>query len=234
MVIYWLSVIMYLLVVAVNGLANALPINGQTTGDIANRISVLFTPAGYVFSIWGLIYILLAVWLVRQRKLGDIFQDTKWLFIISCVLNIGWILLWHYNVFLLTVPVMLGLLVTLIALYLRIKTSNFTLLDRLPFSVYLGWISVATIANISYVLVDQGWDGFGISPVTWTIVMLVVATVLGVLFRLRENDRAYVLVFIWAFIGIAVRQWDDERIISYASLILVVLMLGSLFVKNRR
>jgi benzodiazapine receptor len=220
----WLVLVLgYLAVVAVNALANILPINGQNTGDIANRIEVLFTPAGYVFSIWGLIYILLAMWLLRQfpksRRTLPVYTKIGGLFLLTCVFNVGWILLWHYNWFLLSVPVMVGLLITLIVIYLRIRSvqPQAAWLDRLPFSVYLGWISVATIANISYVLVEYDWGAWGISPVNWTIILIAIATILGTIFRLREQDRAYALVFVWALFGIGVKQMGNHpEIVAFA------------------
>ena len=151
-----LTLIATVLVVLVNALANILPINGQTTGEISNRLDVLFTPAGYVFGIWGVIYFLLLIWTFRQfpssRRDLPIYQKSTPLYLLSSVLNIAWILLWHYEFFLLTVFVMIGLLLTLIRLYHLIKNEDHSFWNLLPFSVYLGWISVATIANISFYL----------------------------------------------------------------------------------
>jgi benzodiazapine receptor len=243
MPLYLLSIIAYLLVVAVNGLANALPINGQTTGDIANRIEVLFTPAGYVFSIWGLIYALLAVWLVRQfpreRRDLPVYTSVRPLFILSCALNVLWIFCWHYNFFLVSVFVMLGLLVTLILIYLRIKANDPAYLDLLPFSVYLGWISVATVANISYVLVDNEWSGWGWSAQTWTVIMMFVATILAYLFLRTQQDRAYVLVFVWALFGIGVANYGEYEKVSnvafgLANVLLLTLLANVFVIRNMK
>lgn len=231
----WLNVIAFLLVVLVNYLSNALPLNGQTTGEISNRLNVLFTPAGYVFSIWGLIYLLLGVWVIRQFPKGrrnlPIYQNTSSLFVLSCILNSAWVVLWHYEFFVTTVTVMLSLLLTLIALYKKVQVSDPGLFDRLPFSIYLGWISVATIANISYVLTYLKWDGFGLSDVTWTIIMLVVATLLAIWFNMANRDRVYPLVFVWAFIGIGVKNMESYSNVSYVaySLAAVIFVITLLF-----
>ncbi|MGM0836460.1 MAG: tryptophan-rich sensory protein [Bacillota bacterium] len=231
----WLNVIAFLLVIIVNYLSNALPLNGQTTGEISNRLNVLFIPAGYVFSIWGLIYLLLGVWIVRQfpkdRRNLPIYQNTSSLFVLSCILNSAWVVLWHYEFFVTTVAVMLSLLLTLIALYKKVQVSDPGLFDRLPFSIYLGWISVATIANISYVLVYLEWDGFGLSNVTWTIIMLVVATLLAIWFNMANRDRVYPLVFVWAFIGIGVKNMEAYSNVSYVaySLAAVIFVMTLLF-----
>ncbi|WP_223702635.1 tryptophan-rich sensory protein [Sutcliffiella deserti] len=234
----WLNVVAFLLVVTVNILSNALPFNGQTAGEISNRLNVLFTPAGYVFSIWSLIYLLLGVWIIRQfpksRRNLPIYQDTSTLFILSCLLNSAWLILWHYEYFVVTVAVMLGLLLTLIALYKKVEISDPGFFDRLPFSIYLGWVSVATIANISYVLVDLGWDGFGLSDITWTIIMLVVATLLAIWFNLANRDRVFPLVFVWAFIGIGVRNMEEYSYVSYVAYSLAaVILIMTVLVRGR-
>ncbi len=226
---YWLNVILFLAVVTVNALANILPINGQTTGDISNRLDVLFTPAGYVFSIWSVIYILLAIWLIRQfpieRRNMSVYTSVAGLFAISCVLNIAWILCWHYNLFGLSVIIMIALLSSLIGIYVRIKQNNPQLLDLLPFSVYLGWISVATIANISYFLVYIDWSGWGLSPEIWTIVMMFVATILARIFLFREQDIYFVLVFIWALVGIGVANLQEHVQVSQIAYVLSAILL---------
>ncbi|WNF23423.1 TspO/MBR family protein [Mesobacillus jeotgali] len=224
-----LNLIATVLVVAVNALANILPINGQTTGEISNNLDVLFTPAGYVFGIWGLIYFLLLIWTIRQfpasRRNLPVYEKATPLYLLSSALNIAWILLWHYEFFLLTVIVMIGLLLTLIKLYHLIKKEDHSFWNLLPFSVYLGWISVATIANISYYLKFIGWNGFGLSDVTWTLIMLVVATTLAIYFHHKHDDRIYPLVFIWAFIGIGVKNAASHPTVSTTSYVLSAIIL---------
>ncbi len=224
--------------VVVNGLANALPINGQTTGDIANRLGIFFLPAGYVFSIWGLIYLGLAAYAVYQalpaqrdnRRLASI----GWPFVATCAANSAWIFAWHHEQFALSLALMLALLGALILIYRRLEIGRSVVsagerwLARLPFSIYLGWITVATVANVAATLRVAGWNGWGIAPEVWTAIMLVVATVIGALVILRRADIAYGLVLIWAFVGIIARFPDVPLVAISAGLtaaIVVVLLI---------
>lgn len=238
MVRFALMVIALIGVITVNALANVLPLNNQTTGEISNRLPVLFTPAGYVFSIWSVIYLLLIFWVVgmwKKRTQNDaVYAKRSTLFIISSILNMAWIYLWHYESFLLTVVVMIGLLVTLIILYGTYKVTDNLVASRLPISIYLGWISVATIANISYVLTFYQWSGWGLSNPLWAVIMMTIGTALALHIRYHHFDIAYVLVFIWAFIGIAVRNGSEELLVSTAAFFLSAVMLsGILFIKKR-
>ncbi|TGB01386.1 TspO/MBR family protein [Halobacillus salinus] len=237
------AIIAYIIVLTVNALANILPLNGQTTGEISNKINVLFTPAAYVFSIWGLIYLLLGIWIVRQipksRRNKMVYRNTRTLFVISCLLNSLWIFMWHYEFFAVSVLVMLGLLGTLIRLYVQLKEWDASFFDRLPFSVYLGWISVATIANISYFLTYIEWNGWGISASVWTMLLIGVATVLALIVLFNEHDRIYPLVFIWAFIGIGVRNADQGvaavvAVAYVAAALITVFVIIRLFKRKKR
>jgi benzodiazapine receptor len=205
-----------LVVIAVNGLANALPLNGKTTGEISNNIPTLFTPAGYVFSIWTIIYLgLLAfVWYQsRPAQTSADFQDRigAWFFL-SCVFNSAWIVAWHYEQFPLSLLLMLGLLASLLVIYLRLDIGRRAVSAgekrwvHLPFSIYLGWISVATVANVSVVLYTAGWNGGPLSPEAWTAIMIIVAAILGLAMILTRNEVAYPLVIVWSLVGIAVAR----------------------------
>ena len=224
-----LNIFAFLLVIVMNTLAVTLPLNNQSTQEISDRLDIMITPAGYVFSIWSLIYLLLAIWIIRQipktRRNIPLYQASSGLFILSCLLNSTWIFVWHYNYFLLSVFVMLGLLLTLIALYKRVKQASPSLLDFAPFSIYLGWISIATIVNITYYLTDIGWDGFGISDTVWAFAGLAVATILAFWFRIQEKDWLFPLVFVWAFVGIGVKNGIDHTTFSYAAYALAVIIL---------
>jgi hypothetical protein len=202
--------------ICVNILANALPINGQNTGDISDSFPVYFVPAGYVFSIWGVIYIGLIAYsifqaLPSQRSNQTLVAIAPW-YLLSAAANTAWIFCWHYNQFGLSLAVMLVLLASLIMIYRRLNSdvqpaSRAELWAvRVPFSVYLGWICVATIANATNVIYLTGWNAMGISEPMWAAIMLVVATVLGLAFSIVRNDIGLVLVFVWAFIGIAVKH----------------------------
>jgi len=205
-----------LLALTINILASTLPLNGQDTGEISNRFQVYFVPAGYVFSIWGLIYIGWIAFTVFQflpsQKQSPRLRNLGYLFALSGVANAAWLFCWHYNQFTLSVIVMLILLGLLIASYLRLDVNRMpvALSERwcvdIPFSVYLGWITVATVANITSWLYFINWGGFGISPEVWTVFMLFVASLLGLGMALTRRDVAYLLVLVWSFIGIAVKH----------------------------
>ncbi len=233
-----LMTIAFIAVIVMNTLATTLPINGQTTGEVSNRLSVLFTPAGYTFSIWAIIYLALAVWIiafwVRLRKGQTPSFKIAWYFILSSVFNITWLLLWHYEFFAWSILAMLGYLAALIALYLQYGNSERSFAERLPISLNMGWISVATIANISFVLTYHNWSGWGLSDQLWTVIMLTVATALALHIRFHHMDILYALVFIWAFVGIAVKYGTSEMLVTTASLFLSgVILTGILLIKKR-
>ena len=211
-----LNVLAVLATIVINALANALPLNGQTTGEISDRFQVYFVPAGYVFSVWGLIYLGLIAFAVYQalpaQRENPFLRRIGYLFALSCVANIAWLFLWHYEVFLLTLVAMFALLLLLIAIYLRvgIGRARVSLADKwcihIPFSLYLGWITVATIANVTAVLYYLRWSGWGISPEVWAIIMLIVGAGVASAVSLTRAAVTYTLVIIWAFAGIAVKH----------------------------
>ena len=202
--------------IVMNFLANLIPLNGQNTGEISDRFKVFFVPAGYVFSIWGLIYIGLAAYAIYQALLAHKEEPSLraigWPFLIASAANIIWLFFWHYNLFPLSEVAMLSLLASLIIIYLRLGigvrqvSTGMRWAVHVPFSIYLGWISVATIANTTDLLYYWNWNGFGISPQIWAVIMLAVAVILGLLMALRRHDVAFLAVLLWAFIGIAVKQ----------------------------
>lgn len=209
-------VITTLVMIIVNGLANALPLNGQNTGEISDRFDVYFVPAGYVFSIWGLIYLLLIIFTVYQalpaQRQNARLRATGWWIALSSLANSAWIFLWHYEQFPLTVIVMLVLLGSLIYIYLKLNTVQdspstvqFWAL-RLPFSIYLGWITVATVANITALLDFWQWSGFGIAPEVWMVIILIAVLVIAVLMNFTRRDVGYALVILWALAGIALKH----------------------------
>jgi benzodiazapine receptor len=208
-----ITVIGVVATIAVNGLANALPLNGRETGAISDQFPIYFVPAGYVFSIWGLIYLGLIAFAVYQalpaQRENPRLRSIGWLFVLASAANIAWIFLWHYEVFPATLVVMLVLLASLIAIYLRLGTGRTsvsraeTWLVRVPFSIYLGWITVATIANATQLLYFLGWNGGFLSPEVWTAIILAVAVAVAWLMAITRRDVAYLLVLVWAFIGIA-------------------------------
>ncbi len=220
-----LVVLVVLATIVVNILANALPLNGLNTGEISDRFQVYFVPAGYVFSIWGLIYIGLIAYAVfqalpAQRENPRLQAIAGWA-ILGGLANIAWIFLWHYELFVGTLGAMLILLATLIAVYLRLGTGLTkvppaeTWAVRLPFSIYLGWISVATIANVTDVLDHLGWSQWELSDGTWMILILAVVVALAGLVNLTRRDIAYTAVLLWALAGIGVK-FPHQGIVTLA------------------
>jgi benzodiazapine receptor len=202
--------------IVVNGLANVLPINGLNTGEISDRFKVYFVPAGYVFSIWGLIYLGLIAFAIFQalpaQRANPRMRATGWWVVLSGLANIAWILLWHYEIFPLTILVMLILLASLIVVYLRLGIGRAkvlkaeTWLVRVPFSVYLGWITVATVANATSLLDYLKWNAFGIATEIWMVIILAAVLVISTLMNYTRRDVAYTLVILWALAGIGLKH----------------------------
>ena len=232
--------------VLLNGLANALPLNGLTTGEISDRFQVYFVPAGYVFSIWGLIYLALAAYAVYQAlpaqrenaRLGRI----GYLFVLSCLANVTWLFLWHYEQFAWTMVAMIGLLLSLIAIYLRLGIGRTQVppaerwLVHVPFSIYLGWITVATVANVTSLLDHVNWGGWGIRPAVWAVLMLVVGAAIASAVGLTRGDVAYMLVIVWAFVGIAVKHAATPLVATAAwaaTGIVAVMLVASVLIRRR-
>jgi hypothetical protein len=215
----------YVAMIAVNVLANALPINGRTTGAVSDAYPNLFAPAGVTFAIWGLIYLLLGAHVLYQFGLFHVSDDKGGvgesrrvsllervgvLFSLSSIANVAWILSWHYDLILVSTLLLATMLVLLILITRTILAADLTPRDRifirLPFSVYFGWITVATIANITVWLVSIGWGGGGIAESTWAVVIIAVGAVIGTAVTLRDRDIAYGLVLVWAYLGIWIKH----------------------------
>jgi hypothetical protein len=198
----------YVAMVAINFLANSLPINNRSTGDISDAYPNLFAPAGPAFSIWGLIYLLLALYVIYQfvrtdQKKEEIINKINPFFIASSFANIAWVFAWHYDYIGLSVLIMATLLFLLIKIADILRRGQFTLVKKLfiwaPFSIYFGWITVASIANITVFLVSIGWNGFGITGFVWTSIILLVGALIGILRMSKDKNIAYGLVFVWAY-----------------------------------
>ena len=211
--------IAYLLMVVVNALANILPINRVNTGQVSDSYPNLFAPAGLTFSIWGLIYVLLALYTLYQIGLfqGDkktvkfeLLSKINMLFSISSIANVFWIFSWHYFM----IP--LSMLMIVVILICLIRTNQLTsqvqltakekIFIRLPFSVYFGWITVATIANATTLFVHYGWKGFGISESIWAVLVIIIGMLIGSVTLFKNRDIAYGLVLIWAYLGIYLKH----------------------------
>jgi len=233
----WLNIMAFLFTVLVNGLAGSTTIlGGKNTAQISDANPTLITPAGYVFSIWGVIYILLGVFVVFQalpsEKGKDYQKRIGWLFVLSSLLNIAWLFLWQFEYLSLSVVLMFLLLATLISIYLRLNIGKSTapLREKLavhaPFSVYLGWITIASIANVAVTLVSVNWDGFGISPETWAALIIIVALLITLLVIATRKDVAYGLVIIWALVGIAVKQSENQNIVMIAEISAIIVAIA--------
>ena len=215
-----------LVTIVINILADALPINGVGTGQVSDSFHIYFVPAGYVFAIWGIIYIGLIAYAIYQalpaQRENPRLQATGWWVVLGGVANSLWIFLWHYQLFVGTICAMLVLLATLIAVYLRLGSGRTkvstgeTWAVRVPFSIYLGWITVATVANASDVLDYLKWNGFGISAATWMVIILGAVLVIAGLMNFLRRDVAYAAVILWVLVGIAVK-FPQEGIVTIAT-----------------
>lgn len=204
-------------VIVINALANILPIAGKTTGELSDSYPILFVPAGYVFSIWGVIYLGLIAY-VSFQALGSQMKNERLsaiapLFILNALGNMAWIFAWHYEQLWLSLALMLVILLTLIMIYQKLRIGETkvskaeTLCTRVPFSIYLAWITVATVANASVVLYNAGWAGLGLSETFWAVALLSVATAIGLTMVTQRKDSAFGLVLVWAFVGIVLKHW---------------------------
>lgn len=220
------NLVTVILALTVNILASALPLNGQNTGEISDRFQVYFVPAGYVFAIWGVIYVGWIAFLIFQfrpsQKESPRLRRLGYLFALSNVANAAWLFAWHYNLFGVSVLVMLTLLTLLIASYsmLDVNRSSVSRAERwsvdVPFGIYLGWITVATVANITDWLYLIEWNGFGIAATTWAVIMIAVASLVGLAMAVIRRDAAYLLVLVWSFAGIAVKQTSAPDVVLTA------------------
>lgn len=241
------NLLMAIVTILFNGLANALPLNGQSTGQISDRFQVYFVPAGYVFSIWGLIYLGWLAFAIYQllpaQRDNPRLRRVGYLFVLSGAANMAWLFLWHYEYFVLTVVVMLILLLLLIGIYLRLQIGKVQVasLERwcvdIPFSVYLGWITVATIANIATLLSYLQWDGWGISLEVWTLIMLAAGVCIASIVSLTRGDIAYLLVIIWAFAGIGVKHAGVPLVatgawVATALVVGLILVIAAIFARR--
>jgi hypothetical protein len=231
-----------------NILANALPLNGQNTGEISDRFLVYFVPAGYVFSIWFVIYIGFLAFAIYQflpsQRENPRLRRIGYLFVLASLANIAWLFFWHYNLFVLSLVAMLALLACLIAIYLRLDIGRSEVEGAekwcvdIPFSIYLGWISVATIANVTDVLYYLGWDGGFLEPQAWAVVMILAAGGLGAIAAYTRGDIAFVLVLIWSLIGIGVKQAGAPLVAVaawvMAGVLVLILILIALVRPNRQ
>jgi hypothetical protein len=203
-----LVAVTYIAMVVMNFLANGLPINNRGTGEISDAYPNLFAPAGPAFSIWGLIYLLLGIYVIYQfvkkdERTEEVIQKINPFFIATSLANISWIFAWHYDYIGISVCIMAVLLILLIKIADIVRLGNFTTLEKVsiwaPFSIYFGWITVASIANITVFLVSIGWNGFGLADFVWTSIILLIGALIGILRMNKDKNIAYGLVLVWAY-----------------------------------
>jgi hypothetical protein len=225
----------FLGMIIVNYLAVALPLNNKTTGELSDQYPNLFVPSGFTFSIWGVIYLLLAIFIVYQlvnafrkhTQNSSFLEKIGILFFVSSLANFGWIFAWHFELVSLSFFLMLILLGSLIAIYIKLqigrsdssRTEKY--LVHLPFSVYLGWITIATIANATALLVNLGWNRFGLSEPFWTVTVIIIGIAISLTVLFNRKDIFYCLVVDWALFGILIKRLNADAV-QVQSIITVV------------
>lgn len=237
-------VVAYVLVITVNFAANALPLGGQQTGDVSDKYASLFTPAGYTFAIWGLIYLALAGYVVYQalpaQRANASLATISSLFSLSCGFNAAWLFAWHYELIGVSLLLMLALLWVLVTIYRGLDVNDdlrphaTRLLVNTPFSLYTAWISVATIANASAMQAALMWNDAGISGVDWTLLKLALAGAIGAAIISLRRDFVFGIVIAWAAFGIASGQLDVPAVSGSATTIGALLILLCLLEFARR
>jgi benzodiazapine receptor len=247
-----IQLLFFAFMITMNALANGLPLNGYTTGEISDMYPNLFVPAGFTFSIWGVIYLLLLGYVIyssavlwKQNDADVMMPVVKTIapyFILTCALNGLWIIMWHLLLIELSLVFMLWFLATLILIYIKLQPYRSklkgvkSLLLYVPFVVYLGWISVATIANTTALLVHYNWNGFGVDAVMWSCIMITIAASLGAFFSIFRRDFFYTLVVAWALYGISVSQKNYNEIVTIAyggiGLCLLMIVIGLIRRRN--
>lgn len=207
------ATLLFVFMIIVNGLANSLPLNGISTGDVSYKYPNLFQPSGMTFSIWGVIYVMLFAYLIYQYTLigkelslesRQLYDKVNLIFACSSLLNGLWLFAWHYDRMILSTVIILLLLVSLILMsQMSIQLDNLT---KTTFSIYLGWITIATIANITITLVKYGMPGFNQSAVLLTVFILFIGLMIAILWMVKYKDLAFGAVVLWAYLGIIIRH----------------------------
>ena len=250
-----------ILTIIVNSLAVLLPINDKTTQELSDNIPNLFVPAGITFSIWSIIYILLILFMFYQinevfikKKNVEYLEKIGFYFMLASLANIVWIFLWHYEQVTISLLAMIVLFVSLLMMYQRLEIGKTKIdfkekmLIHVPISVYIGWITVATIANVTAVLVVNNAGELFLGEMIWAILVIIVATLITILVLKDRKDISYSLVVIWAFLGIAIKRFSPEIIkgvqrysvqneivyTSIACIIIIAIMILFVFLKNKK
>lgn len=239
-----LNIVALIITIVVNYLSNTGVFNGETMASISAKFQNLFTPAGYAFSIWGLIYLGLLGFVIyygpftkNTETKGKVIINIGWWFTISCIANCLWIITWLYEYTLLSIPVMILLFISLLKIIENnlsiigskdIKTAIFL---RWPFYIYSGWISVALIANIAAYLTKIDWPGFGISETAWTLILFAIAAMIHLYMIWKMNRSVFALVAVWALIAIAVASHGSHQTVYISAMVTAVFILVNIVLK---
>lgn len=221
-----LNLIALIIMVFVNYLANALPLGGKTTGAVSAEYSNVFVPAGFTFSIWGIIYLMLIIFAVLQfyEPHKQATEAVSWLFIVSSVLNVLWLFAWHYERLGISVMIMLLLLASLIWINMRMSNLPYSLI-KATFGIYLGWICIATIANVSAWLVSFNWPAFGIAHETWAVIMIAAGLLISAAAVFKFSNPFIALAVVWGFIGLSAKHQQTIPLVVWAALLSAGLLL---------
>ena len=247
----------YCIMILLNILANVLPINGKNTGEVSDSFPNLFAPAGYAFSIWGVIYLLLLLYTVYQlgffrsvevENRESLLNEIGVLFSISSIANAAWIVSWHYEKIFLSAVLIIIIFACLLLINLKIEKEKLSFKEKifiyLPFNIYFGWLTVATIANVVTLLVSVGWNGFGISESVWTMIILTVGFIISALVIMRQKNIVYGLVILWAYVGIYSKHISSNGFnsayplvtttVTVCIVLLILTMLYTLFIGRKK
>ena len=246
-----LNFVFFIIMVIMNGLALSLPLNGKTTGELSNKYPNLFVPAGLTFSIWSVIYILLFAFCIYQirslfnRKpdshLAMILEAIGYLFIMNATFNALWILTWHYEILPLSILAMLGILVTLIQINKNLKhvqpylSGGLKFVVKASFGIYFGWICIATIANVTAILVGYGIMPEGISGQSWACIMILIGSCIGFIATINVRNGYVGLAIIWALIGIIIARNEDTiyfKYVVYSAVFGILVMISAMLMAS--
>lgn len=240
------NIIALIITLIINYLSNTGIFNGNTMASVSDKYQNFFTPAGYAFSIWGLIYLGLFGFCIYQGKVfykeplneNDVYEEEEtvyqigWLFIASCAANCAWIITWLYEYIGVSVLVMIFLLFTLFVIVkktkMELKDASFKKIALVwwPFSIYAGWITVALLANISAYITKLGWEAFQ-SDVTWTLIMICLAGAINLFMTWNRNMREYAIAGAWGLLAVGVANWNGIQTISNTAIAVAILLVFS-------
>ncbi|WKN31047.1 hypothetical protein PZB74_19030 [Porifericola rhodea] len=233
--IRWAVVLFYIATIVVNYISQTLPFNGQTNGEVSDKYSTLFTPADYAFSIWGLIYLSLGIYVFYQAFWASPSQKVydnigKWA-IVSFVTTSLWLPAFQYEQIALSNLIMVTILASLIQIVAILQKSDeikpsIKMWVKVPFGLYLGWISIATIVNLAVLFKYSDLPLLGLSESMWVSVMLAIGLVLASVVSSKSRNLVYALVFVWGYVAIAFKEGQSQEVFTYAAIAAALLILS--------